>query len=81
MMSPTDLVAKASQPAVRQTWIDKLPTSQKTYIHDVVIAMLGSSDSTTHSVAVALKNELKLTAGVSTIRDTLRKLCDEKEKS
>ncbi len=81
MRSPSDLIKQASVMSHRRTWYENLGVVQQLYVDDVVKFMAQCPDATVRSVALALKKELNLAAGLTTIRDTLQALKDEKEKS
>jgi hypothetical protein len=81
MISPTNLVHAASLTSRRATWFDKLSPVQQVYVENVIAAMLHTPDATARGVSIALKKELNINAGLTTISETLRKMCNEKEKS
>jgi hypothetical protein len=82
MKSPIDLVqASTISTFKKSSWIDKLTPIQQGYIHSVVKVMREHTSATPRGVAIALKRELDLAAGLTTISETLRKMCNEKEKS
>jgi len=67
-----DLVKVAMSNRKPDTWFDKLTREDRNYIEDVIEVMKLTGVSTFHSVSAALKNELHLLVGLSTIKDTLQ---------
>ena len=61
-------------------WFDTLSTEDKRYVAEVVDEIVEHPEVSQTSVARALISELNITRGISTVKDTLRKmLCERKQ--
>ena len=76
--SAQELVNVAASRTKPVKWIDKLSREDRLYIQEVIEAMKRTGVSTFNSVSSALKNELHLLVGITTIRDTLREMYNAK---
>jgi hypothetical protein len=74
----SDLVKIAVSRTKPVNWIDKLSREDRLYIQEVIEAMKRTGVSTFHSVSCALKNELHLLVGITTIKDTMREMYNAK---